>query len=57
MALTWRSRNAVPTIKSTARLVTTRNGTHAVNSPIWNIKDISPNDFIHLIDASMRGGI
>ena len=34
IALTWRSRNIVPKIQSTAKLVTTRNGNRATNAPI-----------------------
>ena len=57
ISFTWRSRNVVPRIQSTARLVTTRNGTHAQNSPIWTCNLSSPRALIDRFDASMSGGL
>ena len=58
----WRSRNAVPRIQSTARLVTARNGARATNAratnaPIRTSKEISPSAFIARFDASMSAGL
>ena len=55
--LTWRSRNVVPRMQSTARFVTTQNGTCSTNSPIRTYNLSSPKAFIHQFDASMSGGL
>ena len=57
IALTWRSRKVVPRIQSTARLVTTRNGTRTINAPIQTSKGIYRSTFIAQFDASMSAGL
>ena len=57
IAMTWRSMKVVPRIQSTARLVTTRNGTRVINALIRTSKGISPSDDIARFDASMRAGL
>ena len=57
IALTWRSRKVVPRIQSTARIVTTGNGTGATNASILTNKVISPSAFVARFDASMSAGL
>ena len=46
----------VPKIQSTARLVTSKNGTWAINSPILTNKEISPEALIARFDVSRALG-
>ena len=56
IALTCRSRKVVPSIQSTARLVTTKNGTRATNSPIRTNKGISHRATHHNVQIKRRIG-